>query len=150
MRCRCPSCHAEFSLEQAAADEAARELMALLAEAPAELGRPLTAYLGLFRARSRALAWERALRLAREVAALHADPFVLGEALSETVDALRAKQQEGSWKPLGNHNYLRRVLESVAARPRPIAASPSASATAPVSRTRAAVQRLLEGRGDGR
>lgn len=116
MRIRCPACHAEHSLEIALEDEAARELMGVLSDLPREVSRPLAAYLGLWRSRSRALAWERALRIAREALSLHADTGLVGLALSETVEAMRGKQAGGGWKPLGNHNYLRRVLESVAAR----------------------------------
>lgn len=116
MRIRCPACFAEFALEQALSDEAARELMGVLADLPREVSRPLAAYLGLWRSRSRALAWERALRIAREALALHADAGVLAVALSETVEAIRAKQAEPGWKPMTGHKYLERVLESVAAR----------------------------------
>lgn len=115
MRLRCPVCHAEAALEAWAEDEAARELMGLLAGLDAALGRPLVAYLGLFRSRSRALAWDRALRLAREALAL-ADSAVLAEALSETTEAMRMKREAGDIRPLENHNYLKRVIESVAAR----------------------------------
>lgn len=116
MRLRCPVCHAEAALEAWAEDEAAREMMALLAGLEAQLGRALAAYLGLFRSKSRALAWERALRLAREVLALGIDEAVLSQALSDTVEAMRQKREAGDIRPLENHNYLKRVAESVAAR----------------------------------
>lgn len=113
MRLRCPVCHAEAALEAWAEDEAARELMALLSALDATLGRPLVAYLGLFRSASRALAWERALRLAREVLALDADAQRLAAALSQTVEQLRIKRDAGDGRALSNHNYLKRVLEGV-------------------------------------
>jgi len=116
MRIRCPACHAEYSIDQAVEDEAARELMAVLGDLPRECGRPLVAYLGLFRSATRALAWERALRLAREVLGLNGDRQLLGAAVSETVEAMRKRQDTGAWKPLSNHHYLQRVLESFAAR----------------------------------
>ncbi|WP_082007450.1 hypothetical protein [Tepidimonas taiwanensis] len=116
MRLRCPVCRAEAALEAWAEDEAARELMALLAGLDAALGRPLVAYLGLFRSRSRALSWDRALKLAREALALSSDAAVLAEALAETVEAMRVKREAGDIRPLENHNYLKRVIESVAAR----------------------------------
>lgn len=153
MRIRCPACHAEYSMEQAVEDEAAREMMGVLADLPREVSRPLTAYMGLFRSRTRALAWERALRIAREVVALHGDAIQLGAALSETVESMRTKQDQGGWRPLQNHNYLKRVLESVETRPRP-APVESASGGAPArsvgaegapSKTRAAIERLMGG-----
>ncbi|MEW6559609.1 MAG: hypothetical protein AB1412_05360 [Pseudomonadota bacterium] len=111
MRLRCPVCHAESALEAWAQDDAAREMMALLANLPAELGRPLAAYLGLWRSPSRALAWDRAHRLAQETMALSADGPRLAAALAQTVEQLRAKREAGDTRPLGNHNYLRRVIE---------------------------------------
>jgi hypothetical protein len=59
MQISCPCCHTRFGLEAALADDAAREMMGLLAQLPAELSRPLAAYLGLFRPAARALAWDR-------------------------------------------------------------------------------------------
>ena len=79
-------CHAEAALEAWAEDEAAREMMGLLSGLEATLGRALVAYLGLWRSPSRALAWERALRLAREVLALEPDAARLAAALSQTVE----------------------------------------------------------------
>src|SRR5699024_1847106 len=80
MEQRCPSCHAVFSLETLVEDEALRELMQLLGELPRETSRPLILYIGLFRGRTRAPAYERQLRLAREVLALHADSQLIGAA----------------------------------------------------------------------
>lgn len=113
MRLRCPVCHADAALEAWAEDDAARELMALLAGLEAELGRPLVAYLGLFRARKSALAWDRALRLSREVLALCTDSMRLADALATTVGQMRIKREAGDIRPLANHNYLRRVLEGM-------------------------------------
>lgn len=145
MRLRCPVCHAEAALEAWAEDEAAREMMALLAGLDAELGRPLVAYLGLFRSASRALSWDRALRLAREVLALCPDSARLAAALVVTVEQLRAKRDAGDVRPLTNHNYLKRVLEGVpeggavvAVHGRPC----SAGQKKPSSATMDAVQRL--------
>ncbi len=115
MTLTCPCCHATVSLEVMVQDESARELLALRGQVPATVWPHLIAYLGLFRSRSRALAWSRALRLAREALALEADPVRLAAALAETVEAMRAKREAGDVRPLKNHNYLRRVLESVEA-----------------------------------
>lgn len=151
MRVRCPCCHADYTIDQAVEDEAARELMGLLSDLPREASRPLAAYLGLFRAKSRALAWERALRIAREVVNLHGDTQAVGVALSETVEAMRVKQQGGDWRPLANHNYLKRVLETVASRPQPVPIerverAPASVAALPSSKTAQAVSRLLRNR----
>src|SRR5689334_13602698 len=111
MQLTCPACHARASYEAFIQDEAARELFALSADAGAAW-RPLVTYLGFFRS-TRLLAWERALKLAREVLELANDRSVLAAALVETCGSLDAKRSEPGWKPLGNHNYLKRVLESV-------------------------------------
>lgn len=119
----CPCCQTRFSLEAAVQDSAARQLLAEVSARPLEVARPLVSYLGLFRSRSRALSWERALRLAGEVLALEADHGLLGAALSETVEAIWAKRERQPARPLTNHNYLRRVLESLGGRrPAPQAA----------------------------
>lgn len=115
MRLRCPVCHAEAALEAWAEDDAARELMALLSTLDATLGRPLVAYLGLWRSASRALAWDRALRIAREVLALDADAQRLAAALTQTVEQLRAKRDAGDVRPLTSHGYLLRVLQGTQA-----------------------------------
>lgn len=113
MMLTCPCCHANVSLELMAQDDAARELLALRGQMPAALWPHLIAYLGLFRSKSRALAWSRALRLAHEVLAIDSDHARLGAALAETVEAMRQKREAGDVRPLKNHNYLKRVLETV-------------------------------------
>lgn len=114
---RCPCCHAVVSIEQHFEDEALRELMGLLADLPREVSRPLVAYLGLFRSPKRAVGYERQLRLAREVLALSGDQVLIGVALSETVEAIRSKRESfEDVRPLKNHNYLKRVVESMGAR----------------------------------
>ena len=110
----CPCCHAQFSVEAIIQDEADRELLGLKSTLP-----PATfSYLALFRSEKRALSWERALKLAREVVEIgdgkagtgDRGPEIgaLNEAMMETVEALRGKGKG----PLKNHNYLKRVMES--------------------------------------
>ncbi len=110
----CPCCHAQFSIEAIIQDEAARELLSMKADLP-----PATfSYLALFRSEKRALSWERALRLVREVVDIGKGdacvaPTGLDAAMAETVEALRGK----GGAPLKNHNYLKRVLETVGRSP---------------------------------
>lgn len=121
MQLTCPCCKAHIPLQAALEDDAGRELIAMLAAMPSDLALPLVHYLGLFRPAKQQLGWGRALRLAREVMALpgeggggrRADLVV---ALVEANRALDEKRAQAGWKPLGNHNYLRRVLEGVAGR----------------------------------
>lgn len=115
MNLTCPCCHAKYPLEAALDSDAAGELQLILAQA-GPMARPLITYLGLFRSKTRALSFDRAVRLAGEVLALGGNPHALTTALAETVEAMRAKRDQGQVKPLTNHNYLKRVLESVAGR----------------------------------
>lgn len=117
MDIRCPCCHSQFNLEHVTEDEALREMMALLADLPRDVSRPLVAYVGLFRGKTRATAYERQLRLSREALALAGDTSLVGAAMSETVEAIRAKRETGQdTRPLKNHNYLKSVLTSLGAR----------------------------------
>jgi hypothetical protein len=89
-------------------DESGRELMGIIAKIDATLAGGLVAYIGLFRAPSRDLANDKALKLVKEV--LSFGKFRLDEALADTVESLRARQVEGGFKQLTNHNYLKKVL----------------------------------------
>jgi hypothetical protein len=134
MQLTCPRCAERFSLESAVEDESGSALMALLGRVGV-LSRELVVYLGLFRPRTQALRWSRALALAEEVEALAAQhgEAVIAQAIRETVEAMRPKMGEG-WKPLKNHNYLKRVLESVAARGgNALAVQPSSGQQRPVN-----------------
>lgn len=111
----CPGCHAQFSIELFTQDEAARELLGMLGMR-GTLPPHLLSYLTLFRSEKRALAWDRALKLAKEVLQLSDDVLQLDAAMAATVESIRAKREEGGEaKPLKNHNYLKRVLESTPA-----------------------------------
>lgn len=160
MRVKCPCCYNEYALEAAVADDASREFDRLLAGQPREVSWPLVAYVGLWRSKTRALSWERAVRIAREVLELTEDSASLGLALSETVEALRGKQeQQGAWQPLSSHHYLRRVLETVASRPapapvekplepvEPVESAGQSGGGAPKSATRIHLERLTNRRG---
>jgi len=109
---RCPVCHAHLHLDALVQDEAGRELLGLCATLPDDLGRALVGYLTLWRPARGDLDHARALKLAREVLALDDDTARLAAALSETVESLRAK---GEARRMTNHNYLRRVIESMPA-----------------------------------
>jgi hypothetical protein len=143
----CPCCHTRFPLDAANQDEAARDLLALRGQLPPRVWGPFIAYLGLFRSETRALAWDRALRLAREVMELKADPERLETALAETVEALRLK----GGPPLKNHNYLKRVLETAACSPAVVPSRSRAAETtggAPAGKRMAALNALAEWAGD--
>lgn len=122
---RCPICHSRLQLEALVQDEAGRKLLALVARLDTQTGAALVSYLGLFRSASRDLANERALRLANEALGLvpASDTTRLTIALSETVEALRGRPPRQSLK---NHNYLKKVLETVTQRGERLPAGPPA------------------------
>lgn len=123
---RCPVCHSRLQLEALVQDEAGRKLLALVARLDTQTGAALVSYLGLFRSARRDLAHERALRLANEALGLvpESDTTRLAVALSETVEALRGRQPR---PPLKNHNYLKKVLETVTQRGELLPAGPPAA-----------------------
>lgn len=107
MNLKCPVCHANFAIEQLTQDEAARELLRM---------RPLMLpsmmpYLALFRTGKRDLAFDKALKLVNQVHELTQDLHRLEMALASTVDSIKAKRDQGDFRPLKDHNYLKRVLE---------------------------------------
>jgi len=131
MQLTCPCCHAHVPLEAALQDEAGRELVAMLAAMRPTLALPLVHYLGFFRPLRQQLGWGRSLRLAHEVVALHPeDTDRLMLALLEASRGLDDKRAQPGWKPLGNHNYLKRVLESVQARTNGLTDGPGAAVVA--------------------
>lgn len=85
------------------------KLVGILTNRNGELSRPLVTYLGLFRPPKRDLANDRALKLCQEVIELTDDQNRLAAALAQTVEMIRAK----GGGPLKNHNYLKRVIESI-------------------------------------
>ena len=113
---RCPVCHSRIGLEALVQDEAGRRLLMLLTSLDAQLGAALVAYLGLFRPGDRDLPNDRALRLATEALGFCAptDRPRLAVALTEVVEALRNEQPR---RPLKDHAYLTKALESAVAPP---------------------------------
>lgn len=108
---RCPVCHSRLHLDQLIEDDAGRGLLALLTKLDRSMSGALVSYLSLFRSKTRDLSNDRALRLAEEALSLaHAQELL--PALCHTVEQMRQKQQTGGFKPLTNHNYLKRVLEN--------------------------------------
>lgn len=103
---RCPICHTRISLDALAQDEAGRELLGILSKLDTDAGTALVGYLSLFRAQTRDLANDRALRLAKESLALSESLPALAEAMRITVEQIRAKGGDA----LSNHRYLQKVL----------------------------------------
>lgn len=137
---RCPVCHAHLHLDALVQDEAGRELLALCATLPDDLGRALVGYLGLWRPARGDLDNARALKLAREALALEPDAARLAAALHETVEAIRAK---GEARRMTNHNYLKRVLEGVPQGAAAVVAARASAARRVVGRLSATEEAIL-------
>ncbi len=149
MQLTCPMCHGKFSLESALESDAAGELLVLLSQA-GPVARPLVAYLGLFRSKSRALSFERARRLACEVMDMGIEPSVLIVALGKTVESLRQKRDAGYVRPLKDHRYLASVIESTKAETSAtgLSASPASMDAAPRGKRAQAIAALQQWAGD--
>lgn len=166
MKLRCPVCHASFTVESLCQDDAGRELLGIVARLPPHIGGPVVGYVGLFRAASRDLANDRALRLLNEALALTVDTERLALACAQVVENMRKKQVEAAglacpetnkpcpfhpqstWKPLSNHNYLKKVLSDTTFCA-PAAQIAGGQAIAAQSKTSAGVAGFQRRRRDG-
>lgn len=126
--CRCPVCHTSIHLDAMVNDEAARELLGILAPLDGATGRILMNYIALFRPAKSDLSFSRALVLVNDTLALTSNRDWLRAALKETVTKLRAARVDGQHRQLTNHNYLKKVLESISLHAIAPVAAPAANA----------------------
>ncbi len=116
--CRCPVCHSNIHLDALTNDDAAKEMLTMLAPMDGGFARALVAYMGLFRPAKSDLSFSRAVKLGQEVLLLSSNKDWLRAALEETIlkiqaGKLQAANSQGQARQLTNHNYLKKVLESV-------------------------------------
>jgi hypothetical protein len=112
---RCPVCHYHIELETLIQDQAGKELLALLAQLNTLTASSVLAYIGLFRPFKSDLNTGRALRLVNDVLALTPNQTALCQALDQTVSQImQSRRDSQNNKQLGNHNYLKKVLTSIA------------------------------------
>ena len=146
MLIHCPACGTDFPLAAALQDDAARELVGLLAPDPALFTATIN-YLGLFKPAKSRLSWGRALDLTKSALELEPNRAQLAAAMTKTAEAIRAK----GGKQLKNHNYLKQVLTvapsssgapSCTRQEASAASLPSQFNQLPQSKTAAAVQSL--------
>lgn len=135
MRLTCPCCGCIASVEAWLADSDARQVMALAMSLPSSLGPSLLRYLSLFRPAprpgagermQRGLAWDRALKLLKELEApirsatlqRHGRPWSaplpLWEAALEQV--LAARDEGRLALPLKSHGYLYEIVVAIASK----------------------------------
>lgn len=114
----CPSCGAGGSIELFIADVEWREAIIEAAKLPSDCGSLALRYIGMFRSGSRFLTPDRSARLIREMCAMiidgvdfdrqhiNAPSHVWRDAIIDMLDAPNVK------RPLKNHNYLLRIVQS--------------------------------------
>lgn len=126
MRITCPSCCASFSLDVALQMDASRGALLRALHMPAPLAALWAQYLGMFRAKGRALAHDRADRIMSElVPMLDAGTVVRnGNTRPATIDVWRAaleqmvelRNGDKLQLPLKSHGYLLEIVFAAADR----------------------------------
>ncbi|AKO30550.1 hypothetical protein A6046_05155 [[Haemophilus] ducreyi] len=112
--CKCPICHSDLTLEALIEDDSGRELLNTITNMSHGCGRAAVAYLGLFKPVKSSLSNSRSLKLLQSLLEIYPPSNVLEKALIDTVEQVRRNRREsGRIEPLTNHNYLKKVYESV-------------------------------------
>ena len=120
MICRCPNCGAANSLDSLASDAEAAEVLKMLLELDADIGKAAIRYIGLFRPAKSQLSWARTAKLLNELLPMikaqeaardgvcfpaPAEAWIHG--FNETVNA----RDQGRLKlPLKSHGYLLEIV----------------------------------------
>lgn len=127
MICRCPNCGAANSLDSLVSDAEAAEVLKMLLELDADIGKAAIRYIGLFRPAKSQLSWARAAKLLNELLPMikaqeatrdgicfpaPAEAWIHG--FNETVNA----RDQGRLKtPLKSHGYLYEILAGWVGQP---------------------------------
>ena len=120
MICRCPNCGAANSLDSLVSDAEAAEVLKMLLELDADIGKAAIRYIGLFRPAKSQLSWARTAKLlnellpmikaqeaARDGVCLSAPAEAWIHGFNETVNA----RDQGRLKlPLKSHGYLLEIV----------------------------------------
>ena len=120
MICRCPNCGAANSLDSLVSDAEAAEVLKMLLELDADIGKAAIRYIGLFRPAKSQLSWARTAKLlnellpmikaqeaARDGVCFPAPPEAWIHGFNETVNA----RDQGRLKlPLKSHGYLLEIV----------------------------------------
>lgn len=122
MRLRCPGCGLKAGAEAFGNDAVARDFVVEMGKLPSPLPAVLLSYLAFFRPEKTDMAWSKALRLTKELAALAAKrsvqyghnparpcpPSLWAHAIEKMLGNDTIK------RPLPNHNYLIKVAWGLA------------------------------------
>lgn len=127
MICRCPNCGAANSLDSLISDAEAAEVLKMLLELDADIGKAAIRYIGLFRPAKSQLSWARTAKLlnellpmikaqeaARDGVCFPAPTEAWIHGFNETVNA----RDQGRLKtPLKSHGYLYEILAGWVGQP---------------------------------
>lgn len=127
MICRCPNCGAANSLDSLVSDAEAAEVLKMLLELDADIGKAAIRYIGLFRPAKSQLSWARTAKLlnellpmikaqeaARDGVCFPAPTEAWIHGFNETVNA----RDQGRLKtPLKSHGYLYEILAGWVGQP---------------------------------
>lgn len=120
MNTRCPNCGAVHSLDSLISDAEAAEVMKMLLELDADIGKAAIRYIGLFRPEKSQLSWGRTAKLLKELlpqiqmATIERD----GTAYAAPIEAwlyalhevLAAREARRLKTPLKSHGYLYEII----------------------------------------
>lgn len=120
MICRCPNCGAANSLDSLVSDAEAAEVLKMLLELDADIGKAAIRYIGLFRPGKSQLSWGRTAKLLKELlpqiqtatiernGTTYAAPM---EAWLYSFQEILVAREAGRLKtPLKSHGYLYEIL----------------------------------------
>ena len=127
MICRCPNCGAANSLDSLVSDAEAAEVLKMLLELDADIGKAAIRYIGLFRPGKSQLSWGRTAKLlnellpmikaqeaARDGVCFPAPTEAWIHGFNETINA----RDQGRLKtPLKSHGYLYEILAGWVGQP---------------------------------
>lgn len=124
MQVKCPACSAAFSLEAALAIDAGRSALMTALQMPAPLAMLWAQYLALFRAPSRALAFDRVDRLMSELLPMLSSNTVVRDGVTRPAPLpvwqqgiermLELRNSNKLQLPLKSHGYLLEIVAGLA------------------------------------
>lgn len=127
MNTRCPNCGAVHSLDSLISDAEAAEVLKMLLELDADIGKAAIRYIGLFRPHKSQLSWGRTAKLLKELlpqiqtASIERDGTAYAAPIEAWLYALHevlAAREAGRLKtPLKSHGYLYEILVGWACQP---------------------------------
>ena len=122
VKLRCPHCGHAADLRDFANEQAARQVVLIMADLPKSLGRLSLHYIGLFKPAQRSLSWERTLKLLQQLQAdinqgrieRHGRIWAAPESLWHQAFTIMLDKASanGLTLPLKNHAYLYEIISS--------------------------------------